>query len=168
MPTILVACSRRESWDDGFNAIAAALVELAVGRTVRIQLVFHPGPFVADKVRPVLAGTPGITFVEPCGHDELLLLIRDADLVLSDSGEIEEEAPALGVPLLVLREKTERPEGIAAGTTRLVGTGRERIVAEVRALIESPAELAAMSLRAFPFGDGFAAGRICCDHHRLA
>ena len=160
VPTILVACYSRESWQVGPESIVAALTELAIDCAAKIELVLHPDPLVAGRMRRLLSSGRGIKLLEPCGHDELLRLVRDADLVLSDSGEIEEEAPVLGVPLLVLREKTERPEGIAAGTTRLVGTSRERIVAEVRALLDDPAELAAMSRCVFPFGDGFAAGRI--------
>jgi UDP-N-acetylglucosamine 2-epimerase (non-hydrolysing) len=101
-----------------------------------------------------------VKLVEPCSHVELLRLVRDADLVLSDSGGIQEEAPAFGVPLLVLRDKTERPEGLAAGTSRLVGTDKARIVAEVRRLLDDPDERAAMSRKVFPFGDGRAGPRI--------
>jgi UDP-N-acetylglucosamine 2-epimerase (non-hydrolysing) len=86
--------------------------------------------------------------------------MRDSDLVMSDSGGIQEETPALGVPLLVLREKTERPEGIAAGSARLVGTSTDRIVSEARQLLDNPAALAAMAVRRFPYGDGHAAPRI--------
>jgi UDP-N-acetylglucosamine 2-epimerase (non-hydrolysing) len=86
--------------------------------------------------------------------------MRDADLILSDSGGIQEEAPALGTPLLVLRDKTERPEAIAAGNARLVGTDTKRIVAEAQRLLANPLALAAMSRRSFPFGDGHAAPRI--------
>jgi UDP-N-acetylglucosamine 2-epimerase len=86
--------------------------------------------------------------------------MREATLVLSDSGGIQEEAPALGVPLLVLRDKTERPEGIAAGTSLLVGTDCDRIVAEARRLLDDPAARAAMSRQVFPFGDGRAGPRI--------
>ena len=86
--------------------------------------------------------------------------MRDADLVLSDSGGIQEEAPALGVPLLVLRQKTERPEGIAAGCSLLVGTDRDRIVGEVRRVLGDPVALAAMRRTVFPFGDGHAGPRI--------
>ncbi len=92
--------------------------------------------------------------------------MRDADLILSDSGGIQEEAPALGVPLLVLREKTERPEGVVTGNMRLVGTSTEAILAETRRLLSNPLAQAAMSLRAFPYGDGRAAVRIAeiVDH----
>ena len=82
-------------------------------------MVLHPNPHVAESMRRLLDGTPGVLLIEPCSHDQLLQRMRNADLVLSDSGGIQEEAPTLGVPLLVLREKTERPEGIAAGNMRL-------------------------------------------------
>jgi UDP-N-acetylglucosamine 2-epimerase (non-hydrolysing) len=101
-----------------------------------------------------------VSLIDPCGHRELLRLIRDADLVMSDSGGIQEEAPTLGTPLLVLREKTERPEGIADGSARLVGTSKDRIVAEARRLLDQPLERARMSRRSFPYGDGRAGPRI--------
>jgi UDP-N-acetylglucosamine 2-epimerase (non-hydrolysing) len=111
-------------------------------------------------MQALLGEVPGVRLLEPCGHEELLYRMRNADLILSDSGGIQEEAPAIGVPLLVLREKTERPEGIAAGNSRLVGTDRGRIIGEVRRLIDDPARLAAMSRPVFPFGDGHAGPRI--------
>jgi UDP-N-acetylglucosamine 2-epimerase (non-hydrolysing) len=107
-----------------------------------------------------LAGWPGISLLDPCGHGELVQRMRDATLVLSDSGGIQEEAPALGVPLLVLRDKTERPEGVGCGSARLVGTSSARIVEEVDRLLGNPAALAAMSRRSFPYGDGHASQRI--------
>jgi UDP-N-acetylglucosamine 2-epimerase (non-hydrolysing) len=158
-PHILVTCHRRESWRDGLRSIAAAVTELVDGGA-NIEVVLHPNAYVAANMRRLLDGKHGVTLVDPCNHEELLRRIRDADLVLSDSGGIQEEAPALGTPLLVLREKTERPEGIAAGTSRLVGTGKDRIVAEARRLLDDPGERAVMSRRVLPFGDGRAAGRI--------
>jgi UDP-N-acetylglucosamine 2-epimerase (non-hydrolysing) len=160
MPSILVTCHRRESWHDGLESIAAAITELASRGDVQIDVVLHPNPYVAGNMRRLLAPKPGLKLVDPCDHEELLLRMRDADLVLSDSGGIQEEAPALGVPLLVLREKTERPEGLAAGTVRLVGTDTAQIVTEARRLIDDPAALGAMSRQVFPFGDGRAAPRI--------
>ena len=156
---LLVTCHRRESWHDGLGSIAAALAELA-GQGVEADFILHPNPFVATSMRRLLAGIPGVRLIDPCGHEELLLRMRDADLVLSDSGGIQEEAPALGVALLILRGKTERPEGIAAGSSRLVGTDRGRIVSEVRRLLDDPAALAAMSRPVLPFGDGRAGPRI--------
>ena len=156
---LLVTCHRRESWQDGLGSIAAALAELA-GQGVEADFILHPNPFVATSMRRLLNGVRGVRLIDPCGHEELLLRMRDADLVLSDSGGIQEEAPALGVALLILRGKTERPEGIATGNSRLVGTDRGRIVAEVRRLLDNPAALAAMSRPALPFGDGRSGPRI--------
>jgi len=156
---LLVTCHRRESWQDGLGSIAAALAELA-GQGVEADFILHPNPFVATSMRRLLNGVRGVRLIDPCGHEELLLRMRDADLVLSDSGGIQEEAPALGVALLILRGKTERPEGIATGNSRLVGTDRGRIVAEVRRLLDDPAALAAMSRPALPFGDGRSGPRI--------
>lgn len=158
-PRILVTCHRRESWREGLASIAAAVIEIAREGT-EVDFVLHPNPYVAERMRDLFGGSSGVTLVEPCGQHELLRRMRDSTLVLSDSGGIQEEAPALGVPLLVLREKTERPEGIAAGASRLIGTGTERIVAEVRDLLANPDALAAMSKPVFPFGDGRAAERI--------
>ena len=157
-PLILITCHRRESWGEGLASIAAAVAELA--EVARIELVLHPNPHVAGEMRRLLAGRAGVSLLEPCGHRELLRRMRDADLVLSDSGGVQEEAPALGVPLLVLRDKTERPEGIEAGCARLVGTAAGRIVGEARRLLGDPAALAAMRRRTFPYGDGLAAPRI--------
>jgi UDP-N-acetylglucosamine 2-epimerase (non-hydrolysing) len=153
-PRVLVTCHRRESWSEGLASIAAAIAELARDGRVQVELVLHPNPHVADHMRALLAGTPGVSLLAPCGHRELLGRIRDADLVLSDSGGIQEEAPTLGTPLLVLREKTERPEGIADGSARLVGTSTARIVAEARRLLDEPVERARMARRSFPYGDG--------------
>jgi UDP-N-acetylglucosamine 2-epimerase (non-hydrolysing) len=160
MPRLLVTCHRRESWSDGFDSIAQALIELCGAGAAPADIILHPNAFVADRMRQLLAGAAGITLLEPCSHGELLRRMRDATLVLSDSGGIQEEAPALGTPLLVLRDKTERPEGVAAGTAILVGTDRERIVAETRRLLGDAAALASMGRRVLPFGDGRAGPRI--------
>ena len=157
-PYVLVTCHRRESWGDGLESMAAAVRELA--RAAQIEFVLHPNPFVADRMRRLLANHPHISLVAPCGHDDLVRRMRDADLILSDSGGIQEEAPALGVPLLVLRDKTERPEAVTAGAARLVGTETARIFTEAQRLLDDPVERAAMSRRIYPFGDGRAAGRI--------
>ncbi|MFL6725297.1 MAG: non-hydrolyzing UDP-N-acetylglucosamine 2-epimerase [Sphingomicrobium sp.] len=157
-PQILVTCHRRESWRDGLGSIASAVAEL--GQRAAVHVVLHPNRHVAATMRRLLDGSPGVTLLEPCSHQELLRRMRDADLLLSDSGGIQEEAPTLGVPLLVLRDKTERPEGVAAGNAILVGTDRDRIVAEAQRLLDDPAARAAMSRRAFPFGDGRAGDRI--------
>jgi UDP-N-acetylglucosamine 2-epimerase (non-hydrolysing) len=157
-PRPLVTAHRRESWGAGLRSIGEAVMELA--RDADVQFVLHPNPHVAAKMRDLLDAAPGVHLLQPCGHRELLMRMRDADLVLSDSGGIQEEAPALGVPLLVLREKTERPEGIACGSARLVGTSAERIVSAARQLLGDDGALAAMRRRTFPYGDGHAAPRI--------
>jgi UDP-N-acetylglucosamine 2-epimerase (non-hydrolysing) len=160
LPRVLVTCHRRESWGEGLQSIAAALVALAGDRAADIAVVLHPNPHVAATMRRLLERVVGVSLLEPCDHRRLLRLMRDSDLVLSDSGGIQEEAPALGVPLLVLREKTERPEAIATGNVRLVGTHTERILMEARRLLSDPVARAAMSRKAFPYGDGHAAPRI--------
>jgi UDP-N-acetylglucosamine 2-epimerase (non-hydrolysing) len=157
---ILVTCHRRESWGGGIADIASALAALAADGTARIEVILHPNPQVADRMGELLGGTPNIDLLQPCGHIELVRRMRDADLILSDSGGIQEEAPALGVPLLVLREKTERPEGVTTGNMRLVGTCPQRILAEARLLLSDADALAAMARPAFPYGDGKAAPRI--------
>ena len=157
---LLVTCHRRESWGEGLESIAQALIALARRGGVSIDVVLHPNPFVAARMRELLAATPGISLIEPCRHGELIQRMRDSDLVLSDSGGIQEEAPALGVPLLVLRDKTERPEGVADGSAVLVGTSAARIVTAASRLLDDPIARAAMSRRSFPYGDGRAARRI--------
>ena len=159
-PRLLVTCHRRESWDEGLAAIAGAITDLAREQTAEVDVVLHPNPFVAGRMRSLLGQSRGVRLLPPCGHVELIRRMRDADLVLSDSGGIQEEAPALGVPLLVLREKTERPEGVESGNMRLVGTCRERIVTEVRTVLTDVGARASMSRRAFPYGDGHAGPRI--------
>ena len=156
---LLVTCHRRESWGDGLRAVAAAMVELAASHGLAIDVVLHPNPFVAGTMRQLLGGRPGIHLIEPLGHAEMVAAMQACDILLSDSGGMQEEAPALGVPTLVLRDKTERPEGIASGNMLLVGTDQRRIVAAVIRLLD-PAVRAAMSHRAFPFGDGRSATRI--------
>ncbi len=157
---ILVTCHRRESWGEGFQGIAAAIREIAGRPGVEIRFVLHPNARVAATMRAHLGSVSNIHLLEACSHVEMLSLMRGSDLILSDSGGIQEEAPALGTPLLVLRAKTERPEGIATGNARLVGTATDRIVEEVRHLLDDPLALAAMSRRALPYGDGQAAPRI--------
>lgn len=158
LPLLLVTAHRRESWGEGLRSIAAALVEVA--GEAEIDFVLHPNAHVAAAMRALLGGQHNIRLVEPCSHRELIQRMRGADLILSDSGGIQEEAPALGIPLLVLREKTERPEGIAYGSASLVGTSAERIASEARRLIRNPAGLKEMRRRTFPYGDGKAAPRM--------
>ena len=156
---LLVTCHRRESWGDGLRSVAEALIELAAAYPLSIDFVLHPNPAVAGAMRDQLAGCPAIRLLEPLGHQPMVAAMRVCDILLSDSGGVQEEAPALGVPLLVLRAKTERPEGVASGNMLLVGTDKARVVEAVVRLLD-PAIRAAMSRRAFPYGDGRSADRI--------
>jgi len=156
---LLVTCHRRESWDRGLRTIADALIELSAAYPLAIDLVLHPNPLVASAMRDLLEGTPKIRLIEPLSHADMVAAMQRSDILLSDSGGMQEEAPALGIPLLVLRDKTERPEGVASGNMLLVGTEKKRIVENVIRLLD-PAVRAAMSRRAFPFGDGRSAQRI--------
>ena len=157
-PKLLVTAHRRESWGEGLRSIADALHQLA--SDADIDFVLHPNRHVAAAMRGLLCEAAHIRLIEPCGHRELVERMRNADLILSDSGGIQEEAPALGVPLLVLREKTERPEGLASGSACLVGTSTDRIVTEAHRLLHDPAKLAQMRKRSFPYGDGKSGRRI--------
>ena len=156
---LLVTCHRRESWGCGLRSIAEALLELAAAHPLSIDFVLHPNPVVADTMRGLLTRCSEIRLMEPLGHGQMVAAMQACDILLSDSGGMQEEAPALGVPLLVLRAKTERPEGVASGNMLLVGTETRRIVDGVVRLLD-PAVRAAMSRRAFPFGDGRSADRI--------
>ena len=160
VPRVLVTCHRRESWGHGVAAIASAVSQLADSGVATFDVIVPPNAHVAQTLNGALCGQPNVTLLAPCPHRELLRRMRDSDLVLSDSGGMQEEAPALGVPLLILRDKTERPEGIDTGNMRLVGTDKDRIVTEVRQLLGDPLAYAAMSRKALPYGDGRAAPRI--------
>ena len=160
LPQVLVTCHRRENWGDGLRAVTAAVARLASAGTAKFDVLLHPNAHVSGTMRNSLAGCSNVRLVDPCGHSELVRRMRAADLILSDSGGMQEEAPALGVPLLVLRERTERPEAVASGNARLVGTSEAAIVAAVTALLGDAVERAAMSCPAFPFGDGTASARI--------
>ena len=157
-PRILVTAHRRESWGEGLRSIACALRELATD--TEILFVLHPNPHVAQTMRRELEDVETVQLLPPCGHRELIRRMRDSDLILSDSGGIQEEAPALGIPLLVLREKTERPEGLSSASAWLVGTSADRIVAEALRFLRNRSALAAMRVRNFPYGDGTAGPQI--------
>ena len=158
---VLVTAHRRESFGAPFRELCEALRELTE-RNPDVELVYpvHLNPEVQAPVRAVLAGSPRIHLLPPVDYWTLVDLLARSTLVLTDSGGIQEEAPSLGKPVLVLRETTERPEGIEAGTARLVGTSRARIVAEAERLLRDPALYAAMSTAHNPYGDGRAGERI--------
>jgi UDP-N-acetylglucosamine 2-epimerase (non-hydrolysing) len=129
----------------------------------------HLNPHVRAPVGDLLAETPNVALIEPLDYVSLVQLMKRSALILTDSGGIQEEGPSLGVPVLVMRETTERPEGIEAGVVQLVGTERARIVCAASRLLSDPAAHAAMATRANPYGDGHAAQRIVAAlHERLA
>lgn len=157
---LLVTCHRRENWGTGLTSIALALIELARAGGVEIDFVLHPNPRVARAMHVLLDDQPGVRLVAPLDHRSMVAAMRAADIILSDSGGMQEEAPALGVPLLVLRDKTERPEGVASGNLELVGTRPESVLGAVRRLLGEPERRARMARPALPFGDGRAGPRI--------
>lgn len=158
---ILVTAHRRESFGEPFRHLCHALREIAE-RFNDVELVYpvHLNPRVQEPVREILGSCDRVRLIEPQAYAEFVTLLNAADLILTDSGGIQEEAPALGKPTLVLREKTERPEAVAAGVVKLVGTDRPRIVAEATTLLTDPAAYAAMSRPMYVYGDGRAATRI--------
>ncbi len=157
---MLVTCHRRENWSTGLESLAQALIMLARRGEVAIDVVLHPNPQVSQAMFLLLGDKPHIRLVAPLGHGAMIDAMRRADLILSDSGGVQEEAPALGVPLLVLRDSTERPEGISAGNALLVGTDTQRVVEAAVGLLADRTALAAMATPRLPFGDGQAAPRI--------
>ncbi|SNS31985.1 UDP-N-Acetylglucosamine 2-epimerase [Sphingomonas laterariae] len=158
--TILVTCHRRENIGAGIAAICAALQRIARRPDVRIILPMHPNPAVHGAIAQALGSTPRIELHPPFDYPTMVQMMDGAHLILSDSGGLQEEAPALGVPLLVLRDNSERPEVFASGNARLVGTDADRIVAATFELLDDPAAHAAMSQPAFPYGRGDASERI--------
>lgn len=158
---ILVTAHRRESFGPDFESICLALRDIVRRNPdVRVMYPVHLNPNVRAPVMRILAGEPRIELTEPVGYRELVGLMKAAYLVLTDSGGIQEEAPALGKPVLVLRKVTERPEAIEAGTARLVGTDHDRIVRETERLLSDRAEYDRMARAVSPYGDGHAAERI--------
>ena len=157
---IAVTCHRRENLDGGVERIAAALAELAARNDVAIVLPLHPNPSVRASFLDALSCRDQVHLVEPLGYPDFVRLLDCAHLALTDSGGVQEEAPAFGTPVLVMRETTERLEGIAAGTARLVGTDSDRIVAETARLLDDPVTHATMAQAHNPYGDGRASGRI--------
>ncbi len=157
---ILVTAHRRENFGAGFESMCAALLQIAALPNVQIVLPVHPNPNVLEVVNRMLAGVSNIVLIEPQPYEEFIRLMQASHIILTDSGGIQEEAPSLGKPVLVMRESTERPEGIDAGVVKLVGTATASIVDEVRKLLTDPDYYSQMTQKPNPFGDGHAAGRI--------
>ncbi|MCX6057932.1 MAG: UDP-N-acetylglucosamine 2-epimerase (non-hydrolyzing) [Chloroflexi bacterium] len=157
---ILVTAHRRENFGTPMDDICLALIEIAKRGDVEIVYPVHLNPNVQEPVNRLLKEVDHITLLPPLDYLPLVHLMKHASLILTDSGGIQEEAPAFGIPTLVLRDVTERPEGVAAGTLKLVGTETRRIVEEAQRLLDHPAAYAEMSKAVNPYGDGHAAEKI--------
>jgi UDP-N-acetylglucosamine 2-epimerase (non-hydrolysing) len=157
---ILVTAHRRENFGQPLENICLALKELAVRSDVEIVYPVHLNPNVQEPVKRILGNLPHVTLLPPLDYLPLVHLQKRSKIILTDSGGIQEEAPAFGVPVLVLRAVTERPEGVAAGTLKLVGTETAKIVRETQRLLDDPSAHAEMAKAVNPFGDGHAAARI--------
>ena len=157
---ILVTGHRRESFGDGFERICQALLQLAQRPDVLLVYPVHPNPNVRGPVERLLGHHERIRLIEPQDYVPFVDLMRQAEFLLTDSGGVQEEAPSLGKPVLVMRDKTERPEAIQAGTAVLVGTDPRRIVTEATRLLDDRAEYERRSRLHNPYGDGFASERI--------
>ncbi|GMU23237.1 MAG: UDP-N-acetyl glucosamine 2-epimerase [Phycisphaerae bacterium] len=158
---VLVTAHRRESFGEPFRQLCLALREIAE-RHPDIEMVYpvHLNPAVQEPVREILGGCDRVRLIEPLNYTAFVSLLVRAHLILTDSGGVQEEAPSIGKPVLVLREKTERPEGVATGVVKLVGTDRAKIVGEASRLLSDKAAYEAMAREVNVYGDGLAATRI--------
>jgi UDP-N-acetylglucosamine 2-epimerase (non-hydrolysing) len=158
---VLITGHRRENFGDSFLQICHALKELALRYPdVRFVYPVHLNPNVQQPVNEVLANLPNVHLIAPLNYEPFVYLLKHSYIVLTDSGGIQEEAPSLGKPVLVMRDVTERPEAVEAGTVRLVGADRKRIVANVAELLDNSASYAIMSRAHNPYGDGNACEKI--------
>jgi UDP-N-acetylglucosamine 2-epimerase (non-hydrolysing) len=157
---IAVTAHRRENFGAGMHNIASALQRLSMRHDLAIIYPVHPNPNVSQVMHLALSGIANIALIEPLVYPEFVSLMDSSSIVLTDSGGIQEEAPSLGKPVLVMRDTTERPEGVAAKTARLVGTDQDLIVSEVSNLLDHQSAYEAMARAHNPYGDGEAAGRI--------
>ncbi len=157
---ILVTAHRRENFGEPIENICQAIRDLAARGDVEIVYPVHLNPNVQEPVYRLLKGVPHITLLPPLDYLPLVHLMKRATLILTDSGGIQEEAPAFGIPVLVMRETTERPEGIEAGTLKLVGSDPDHILSEASRLLDDPSSYVEMAHAANPYGDGHAAERI--------
>lgn len=157
---ILVTAHRRENFGQPIENICRALRELAGRDDVEIIYPVHLNPNVQESVNRILKGVDHITLLPPLDYLPLVHLMKNSTLILTDSGGIQEEAPSFGIPVLVLRETTERPEGVDAGTLKLVGTETSHIIQETKRLLDDPLEYGKMAKASNPYGDGHAAERI--------
>jgi UDP-N-acetylglucosamine 2-epimerase (non-hydrolysing) len=165
---VLVTVHRRESWGGPLGRVAAAVAETVTARSdVVAVLPLHPNPRVRDEVRAAVGDTDRVVLCEPLPYAQFGRMLARAHCVVTDSGGVQEEAPALGIPALVVRDTTERAEGVDAGAARLVGTRRERVVTELSALLDDPERHREMSRAQSLYGDGRAAPRAADAIERL-
>ncbi len=155
-----VTTHRRENFGEGMENIASAIADIAAREDVAVIFPVHLNPNVRKVMDAQLGTNPNVAMIEPLDYPHFARLLAISHIMLTDSGGVQEEAPALGKPVLVMRKTTERPEGVTAGTAKLVGTDRDRIVAEVFTLLDDEAAYSTMARAHNPFGDGRAAIRI--------
>jgi UDP-N-acetylglucosamine 2-epimerase (non-hydrolysing) len=155
-----VTSHRRENFGEGMANIAQAIRQIVARQDVAVIFPLHLNPNVRAVMNQALGGLSNVALIEPLDYPHFVRLLSIAEIMLTDSGGVQEEAPALGKPVLVMRETTERPEGVSAGTARLVGTDATRIVTELFNLLDDKAAYEAMARAHNPFGDGQSAGRI--------
>ena len=158
---ILVTGHRRENFGSGFENICHALAQLALRGDVQILYPVHLNPNVQEPVRRILGSVPNIKLIEPQDYLPFVYLMERSTLLITDSGGVQEEAPSLGKPVLVMRNTTERPEAVDAGTVKLVGTNPAAIIREANHLLDDPGAYETMARAHNPYGDGKAASRIC-------
>jgi UDP-N-acetylglucosamine 2-epimerase (non-hydrolysing) len=170
-PVLLVTAHRRESWGAPLRAVGRALARIAYEHhDLRIVFPVHRNPLVRDAILPAISDMPNVTVTEPLPYGVFAKLMNRSTVILTDSGGVQEEGPSLGKPVLVMRDTTERPEAVHAGTVRLVGTDEDLIVTAVGHLLTDPAAYAAMANAVNPYGDGRAAERAVAalaHHFRL-
>lgn len=157
---VLVTGHRRENFGSGFEEICKALSEISAEPNVQVVYPVHLNPNVQEPVRRILGDAKNVHLIEPLDYLPFVYLMKRSYIILTDSGGIQEEAPSLGKPVLVMRDTTERPEAVAAGTVRIVGTNRENIVKETRRLLSDDDHYRAMAFAHNPYGDGHACDRI--------
>ncbi len=157
---VLVTTHRRENFGDGMAAIARGIAHIAARDDVAVLFPMHPNPNVGAVMDAVLGDAANVARIAPLDYPHFIRALELCDIALTDSGGVQEEAPALGKPVLVMRDTTERPEGVVAGTAKLIGTDEARIVSEVFTLLDDKAAYSAMARAHNPFGDGQASNRI--------
>ena len=157
---ILVTGHRRENFGQGFENICAALAEIANRGDVQVVYPVHLNPNIQEPVKRILTKVPNVILLDPLDYLAFVFLMERSTLIITDSGGVQEEAPSLGKPVLVMRDTTERPEAVDAGTVKLVGTDHLRIVCETNLLLDNPTAYETMSRAHNPYGDGLAAIKI--------